>query len=172
MEIGTAYRGAVVRQDRIEASTTWLASVNAGYSGEYSDRGAAMARVQAEVERRLEVPIHDGDCIGRGGDNQTPPWGKHRLSAEWEPGEGLWVFMAPNFLASEEVVMSEGNDYRQQVEEAAARVAWCERKLLFERKRHRALKDLATTEDWLDGKVCPLQKTEGTASEGWPVAAV
>ena len=65
VEIGTAYRGAVVRQDRIEASTTWLASVNAGYSGEYSDRGAAMARVQAEVERR--------DCIGRGGDNQTPP---------------------------------------------------------------------------------------------------
>jgi hypothetical protein len=74
--------------------------------------------------------------------------------------------MAPNFLASEEVVMSEGNDYRQQVEEAAARVAWCERKLLFERKRHRALKDLATTEDWLDGKVCPLPKTEGAASEG------
>jgi hypothetical protein len=73
---------------------------------------------------------------------------------------------APNFLASEEVVMSEGNDYRQQVEEAAARVAWCERKLLFERKRHRALKDLATTEDWLDGKVCPLPKTEGAASEG------
>ena len=68
MEIGTAYRGAVVRQDRIEAPTTWLASVNAGYPGEYSDRGAAMARVQAEVERRLEVPLHDGDCIGRGRD--------------------------------------------------------------------------------------------------------
>jgi hypothetical protein len=49
-EIGTAYRGAVVRQDRIEAPTTWLASVNAGYPGEYSDRGAAMAQVQAEVE--------------------------------------------------------------------------------------------------------------------------
>ena len=58
-EIGTAYRGAVVRQDRIEAPTTWLASGNAGYPGEYSDRGAAMARVQAEVERRIEVPLHD-----------------------------------------------------------------------------------------------------------------
>ena len=62
--------------------------------------------------------------------------------------------------------MSEGNDYRQQVEEAAARVAWCERKLLFERKRHRALKDLATTEDWLDGKLSPLPKTEGTRERG------
>jgi hypothetical protein len=30
VEIGTAYRGAVVRQDRIETPTTWLASVNAG----------------------------------------------------------------------------------------------------------------------------------------------
>jgi hypothetical protein len=55
----TAYRGAVVRQDRIEAPTTWLASVNAGHPGEYSDRGAAMARVQAEVEYRMEVPLHD-----------------------------------------------------------------------------------------------------------------
>ena len=65
--------------------------------------------------------------------------------------------------------MSKGNDYRQQVEEAAARVEWCERKLSFERKRHRALKDLAATEDWLDGKLSPLPssplpKTEGSAS--------
>jgi hypothetical protein len=60
--------------------------------------------------------------------------------------------------------MAKGNDYRQQVEEAAARVEWCEKKLLFERKRHRALKDLAATEDWLDGKLNPLPKTEGSAS--------
>jgi hypothetical protein len=73
VEIGTAHRGAVVRQDRIEAPTTWLASVNAGYPGEYSDRGAAMARVQAEVERLMEVPLHDGNSIGRGRDEQTPP---------------------------------------------------------------------------------------------------
>jgi hypothetical protein len=42
-------------------------------------------------------------------------------------------------------------------------------KLSFERKRHRALKDLAATEDWLDGKLSPLPlsplpKTEGSAS--------
>jgi len=59
--------------------------------------------------------------------------------------------------------MAKWIDYRQQVEEAAARVEWCERKLSYERKRHRALKDLADTEDWLDGKF-PLPKTEGSAS--------
>ena len=67
-------------------------------------------------------------------------------------------------MCARTVVMSKGNDYRQQVEEAAARVEWCERKLSFERKRHRALKDLAATEDWLDGKLSPLSKTEGSAS--------
>jgi hypothetical protein len=39
--------------------------------------------------------------------------------------------------------------------------------LSFERKRRRALKDLAATEDWLDGKLSPLPlsplpKTEGS----------
>ena len=48
--------------------------------------------------------------------------------------------------------MCEGNDYQQKLEEAAARVEWCERKLSYERKRHRALRDLAATEDWLNGK--------------------
>jgi hypothetical protein len=71
VEIGTAYRGAVVRQDRIEAPTTWLASVNAGYPGEYSDRGAAMARVQAEGERRMEYRSMIGNCIGRGREATT-----------------------------------------------------------------------------------------------------
>lgn len=67
------------------------------------------------------------------------------------------------FLAREEVAMSEGNDYRRQVEKAAVRVEWCERKLLFERKRLSAIKDLAATEDWLDGNLSPLQTTEGAA---------
>ncbi len=60
--------------------------------------------------------------------------------------------------------MSKETDYRRQAEEAAERVEWCERKLSYERKRHRALKDLAATEDWLDGKSSPLPKKEGTAS--------
>jgi len=60
--------------------------------------------------------------------------------------------------------MADGTDYRQQVDEAAARIEWCERKLAYERKRHRALKDLATTQDWLDGKASPLPKTEGSTN--------
>ena len=62
--------------------------------------------------------------------------------------------------------MSNANNYRQQAEEAAARVQWCEKKLLFERKRHKALKELATGEDWLDGKISPLPKTESVRSSG------
>jgi hypothetical protein len=52
--------------------------------------------------------------------------------------------------------MSNANKFRQQAEEAEARVEWCEKKLLFERKRHKALKELAANEDWLDGKITPL----------------
>ena len=47
LEIGTALRGSVVRQDHIEQPSTWLASVNAGYLGEYLDRESAMARVES-----------------------------------------------------------------------------------------------------------------------------
>ena len=60
--------------------------------------------------------------------------------------------------------MSKADDIRQQVEEAAARIEWCQRKLSFERKRHKALEDLAADEDWLEGKVSPIQKAEGSAS--------
>jgi hypothetical protein len=71
VEIGTAYRGAVVCQDRIEAPTTWLAPVNAGYPGEYCDRGAAMARVQAEVDSAWRYRSMIGNCIGRGREATT-----------------------------------------------------------------------------------------------------
>lgn len=75
--------------------------------------------------------------------------------------------MPANFsLCERMVVMSKGTDYRQLAEEAAARVEWCERKLSYERKRHSALRDLAATEDWLDGKLNPLPTTEGAANEG------
>ena len=56
--------------------------------------------------------------------------------------------------------MSKANEYRRQAEEAAARVRWCEKKLSFERKRQRALEDLAVGEDWLDGRISPTPKTE------------
>ena len=63
--------------------------------------------------------------------------------------------------------MSKANEYRRQAEEAAARIEWCEKKLSFERKRHKALADLAVGEDWLDGKISPTPKTESVrTSEG------
>ena len=58
--------------------------------------------------------------------------------------------------------MANRDDYRQQAEEAAARVDWCEKKLSFERKRYRALRDLAASEEWLDGNVNPMSKEEGS----------
>ena len=59
LELGNAFRGAVVRQDHFEQPATWLASVNAAYLGEYLDREAAMDRVEAEVEQRMELTLHD-----------------------------------------------------------------------------------------------------------------
>jgi hypothetical protein len=58
-EIGTAYRGAVVRQDHIDQPPTWLASVNAVYVGEYLDRDSAMARVEANIESNMQMVLHD-----------------------------------------------------------------------------------------------------------------
>jgi len=52
LEIGVAFRGSVVRQDRTNQPTTWLAAVNAGYLG--------------ELLRSL-----GGDGAGRG-DNRAP----------------------------------------------------------------------------------------------------
>jgi hypothetical protein len=59
LEIGTAYRGAVVRQDRIDQPQTWLASANAAYLGEYLDRDSAMARVEANIESNMQTVLHD-----------------------------------------------------------------------------------------------------------------
>ncbi len=54
----------------------------------------------------------------------------------------------------------QGKDYWRQANEAAARVDWCEKKLSYERKRHKALKALAMNDDWLDGKINPVTKSE------------
>jgi hypothetical protein len=64
------------------------------------------------------------------------------------------------------VVMSDVNEYRRQAGEAAARVEWAERKLSFERKRRRALEDLAVGEDWLDGKISPNPAAESHKNQG------
>jgi hypothetical protein len=61
--------------------------------------------------------------------------------------------------------MSKADDFRRQAQEATGRIEWCERKLSFERKRREAFIDLAAAEDWLDGKIAPLQRAEQSASE-------
>jgi len=63
--------------------------------------------------------------------------------------------------------MGSADNYRRQADEAAARVDWCEKKLSFERKRRKALNDLAANEDWLDGKIDPMPRSpesKGSAS--------
>jgi hypothetical protein len=73
LEIGTAYRGSVVRQDRIEAAPTWLASVNSTYLSEHPDRESAIARVEADIESRMERVLHDWELYRAGsGRNGSP----------------------------------------------------------------------------------------------------
>ncbi len=59
LELGLAFRGAVVRQDKINEPPTWLASVNASYLGEYLDRETAMARAEEAIEHAMELVLHD-----------------------------------------------------------------------------------------------------------------
>ena len=71
LEIGTAYRGCVVRQDRIETAPTWLASVNSTYLSEHSDRESAMARVEADIESRMELVLHDWELYQAGKEERS-----------------------------------------------------------------------------------------------------
>jgi hypothetical protein len=59
LEIGVAFRGTVVRQERLNQPTTWLASVNAGYLGEYFDRATAMARVEDTIEHNMKLALEE-----------------------------------------------------------------------------------------------------------------
>jgi hypothetical protein len=59
LEIGTAYRGTVVRQERANHPISWLASVNAGYLGEFFDRMTAMARVEDTIEHHMKTVLED-----------------------------------------------------------------------------------------------------------------
>ena len=72
LEIGTAYRGTVVRQDRTNEPTTWLASINAGYLGEYFDRATAMARIEETIEHHMKTALGDWElyCATKG--TRTP----------------------------------------------------------------------------------------------------
>ena len=61
-----------MRQDGIEKPSTWLASVNAAYLGEYLDRNTAMARVEKDIEPNMEMVLHDwGLCQNQRERHQT-----------------------------------------------------------------------------------------------------
>jgi hypothetical protein len=59
LEIGIAFRGSVVRQERINEPPTWLASINASYVGEYPDRALAMKHVEENIRNHMELVLHD-----------------------------------------------------------------------------------------------------------------
>jgi hypothetical protein len=71
LEIGTAFRGAVVRQQRTDHPTTWPASVNAGYVGEYFDRSTAMARVEDLIEHNMKAVLEDWQLYRAIKENRT-----------------------------------------------------------------------------------------------------
>jgi hypothetical protein len=71
LEIGAAFRGAIVRQDRMEHPTTWLASVNAGYVGECFDRATAMARVEDLIEHNMKAVLEDWELYRAIKENRT-----------------------------------------------------------------------------------------------------
>lgn len=52
-------RGSVVRQERVDQPAMWLASLNAGYLGEYLDREEAKARVEADIEHHMSLVLED-----------------------------------------------------------------------------------------------------------------
>jgi hypothetical protein len=71
LEIGAAFRGSVVRQDRTDHPTTWLASVNAGYLGEFFDRGIAMVRVEETIEHHMKAVLEDWELYRAIKENRT-----------------------------------------------------------------------------------------------------
>jgi len=59
LEIGIAFRGTVVRQDRIREPPTWLATINTTYVGEYPDRALAMSHVEDSIRHHMALVLHD-----------------------------------------------------------------------------------------------------------------
>lgn len=66
LEIGTAYRGSVVRCDTVGTPTIWQASVNTSHLGEYLEREAALRRVEASIEKDMQLVLHDWELFKAG----------------------------------------------------------------------------------------------------------
>ena len=59
IEIGMAFHGSVVRRDRSEQPTTWIASINSTALGEFVEREIAMRRVEELIESGMVLVLHD-----------------------------------------------------------------------------------------------------------------
>jgi hypothetical protein len=59
IEIGMAFHGSVVRRDRSEQPTTWIASINSTALGEFLEREIAMRRVEELIESSMVLVLHD-----------------------------------------------------------------------------------------------------------------
>ncbi len=62
LEIGDAFRGSVVRQDRINEPSTWLAMINS-ICRRVSQSRAGDSRVEASIRHHMDMVLHDwGAC--------------------------------------------------------------------------------------------------------------
>jgi hypothetical protein len=59
LEIGMAFRGAVVRRDTGREQSTWIASINSTGLGEFLEQEIAMRRVEELVESSIALVLHD-----------------------------------------------------------------------------------------------------------------
>jgi hypothetical protein len=65
LQIGNAFRGTVVRQNRgPDGPTTWRAGVNATELGEYPQRDEAMKRVEEVIEHDMRSVLSDWELYG------------------------------------------------------------------------------------------------------------
>jgi hypothetical protein len=71
LETGAAFRGSAVRHDRTNHRTTWLASGNAGYLGEYFDRAIAMTRVEETIGHHMKAVLEDWELYRAIKENRT-----------------------------------------------------------------------------------------------------
>jgi hypothetical protein len=59
LEIGSAFRGSVVKRQIVDEPPTWDASVNTAALGRYLDRDDAMKRVESSIEGDMRLVLDD-----------------------------------------------------------------------------------------------------------------
>jgi hypothetical protein len=67
VEIGSAFRGSVIRSSTVGLPATWIASINTSALGEYLERDLAMRIVEDKIESEMGLVLHDWELyrVGR-----------------------------------------------------------------------------------------------------------